>query len=216
MDASSPARAVPTIAVIDSGYGNLRSVAKALDKVGGRPVVTADPDEIRRADKVLVPGQGAFSQCVEALASRGLESALREAIDSGRPYLGLCLGLQVLFEDSEEHGNPRGLGLVPGHVVRFRLDDPTLKVPHMGWNQVSPGAAGRDPLLDGIAEDAYFYFVHSYYVVPDDPSIVALTCRYGHEFAVAVRKDNLFACQFHPEKSGKVGLDLLRNFAVKS
>jgi glutamine amidotransferase len=198
------------IAVVDSGYGNLRSVEKALARVGGRPLVTGDPDRVRRADRIVVPGQGAFSDCVTAFRTRGLGDAIREVIAAGRPYLGICLGLQVLFDESEEHGPVAGLGLLRGRVVRFRPDDPALKVPHMGWNRV----AGRgDALLAGIDPGAYFYFVHSYYVAPADASIVALRCDYGVPFCAAIRKDNLFACQFHPEKCQTVGLRLLANFA---
>lgn len=201
-----------SIAVVDSGYGNLRSVAKALAHVGGAPLVTADPDAIRRADRVVVPGQGAFGDCVAAFARHGLGEAIREVIAAGRPYFGICLGLQVLFDESEENGPVAGLGLLPGRVVRFAPTDPAHKVPHMGWNQVTP-THGAEPLLRGIPADAFFYFVHSYYVAPRDPDIVALTCAYaGVEFAAAIRRDNLFACQFHPEKSQAVGLRLLANF----
>jgi imidazole glycerol-phosphate synthase subunit HisH len=204
----------PSIAVLDAGSGNLRSVEKALARVGGHPVVTADPDVIRRADRVVVPGQGAFGEFMAALAARGLGEALAEVIAAGRPYLGICLGLQVLFEQSEEQGPVAGLGLLPGRVVRFRPASPALKVPHMGWNQVRLAhPEGRpEPLLAGIADGSYFYFVHSYYVDPADRSLWALGCEYGERFAAAVRKDNLFACQFHPEKSQRVGLALLANF----
>ncbi len=201
------------IAVVDSGYGNLHSVVKALDKVGGAPRVLTDPEQVRRADRVVVPGQGAFGDCVAAFRERGLGEAIREVIAAGRPYLGICLGLQVLFDESEEHGPVAGLGLLPGRVVRFRQDDPALKVPHMGWNRVTARTRGAgDPLLAGIPDHAYYYFVHSYYVVPEDESIVALRCDYGGSFCAAIRKDNLFACQFHPEKSQAVGLKLLSNF----
>jgi glutamine amidotransferase len=205
-------RRAATVAVLDSGYGNLRSVEKALARVGSRPIVTSDPDIVRRADRVVVPGQGAFGECVAALAERHLEAALREVLADGRPYLGICLGLQVLYEESEEQGPVRGLGLLPGRVIRFRPTDPTHKVPHMGWNRVRDRGGPRDPILSGIPADAYFYFVHSYYVAPRDPTTVALTCDYGGEFTAAIRKDNLFACQFHPEKSQAVGLRLLENF----
>jgi glutamine amidotransferase len=205
------------IAVIDIGSGNLRSVEKAIAKVGGSPVVTGDPDVVRRAPRVVMPGQGAFGHFAGAIKERGLEQALHEFIASGRPYLGICLGLQVLYEESEEHGPVAGLGLLPGKVVRFPDPDPAgpLKVPHMGWNQVRVHG-DPDPLLAGIPDEAYFYFVHSYYVAPDDRDTVALTCEYGVEFAAAVRRDNLFACQFHPEKSQKHGLQLLANFVEAS
>ncbi len=200
-----------SIAIVDTGSGNLRSVEKALAKVGGQPVITSDPDRIARADKVVVPGQGAFGAFRRALDERGLEPALREAIASGRPFLGICLGLQVLFEQSEEQGPIAGLGLLPGQVRRFRPADPALKVPHMGWNRV--WRRGRDePLLRGIDDGAFVYFVHSYFVAPASQDIVDLTCTYGTPFAAAIRQDNLFACQFHPEKSQSVGLRLLQNF----
>jgi glutamine amidotransferase len=205
---SAPASA--SIAVIDSGSGNLRSVEKALARVGGSPVVTGDPDVVRRADRIVVPGQGAFADCRRALEAQGLADAIREVVAAGRPYFGICLGLQILFDESEEHGPAPGLGMLAGKVIRFRPDDPSHKVPHMGWNQVQPQRT--DPLLAGIEPGTYFYFVHSYYVVPDDPDIVALTCEYGVTLCAAVRKDNLFACQFHPEKSQHAGLRLLESF----
>lgn len=198
------------IAVIDSGSGNLRSVEKALQKVGGEPVVTSDPDVVRRARRIVVPGQGAFADCKNNLEARGLDEAIREVIGDGRPFFGICLGLQVLYESSEEHGPVPGFGLLEGQVVKFRPNDRTLKVPHMGWNAVH--FARSDRILEGIPSGTHFYFVHSYYVVPGDESTVALRCRYGIEFAAAVRKDNLFACQFHPEKSQTAGLKLLANF----
>lgn len=199
-----------TIAVVDVCSGNLRSVEKALAHVGGAPIVTRDPDAIRRADKVVVPGQGAFGEFVRGLAERGLEAPLREALDAGTPFLGICLGLQVLFDESEEQGPVRGLGLIPGKVVRFRPEDRALKVPHMGWNRAIP--LRPDPLLAGIPDGGYFYFVHSYFVVPSDPSVTVLACDYGGRFTAAIRKDNLFACQFHPEKSQALGLRILENF----
>jgi glutamine amidotransferase len=205
-----------TIAIVDSGSGNLRSVEKAFVRVGARPVVTADPEVVRRADRIVVPGQGAFADCVRALAERGLDQAIREVIAAGRPYLGICLGLQVLFDASEEHGPAAGLGILPGRVVRFapgqREGDAALKVPHIGWNPIA--LRRPDPLLAGIADGAYVYFIHSYYAVPADPAVVAVTCRYGVDFCAAIRKDNVFACQFHPEKSQAVGLRLLGNFAA--
>jgi imidazole glycerol-phosphate synthase subunit HisH len=205
------------IAVVDSGYGNLRSVEKALAHVGGDPVITADPDVVRRAERVVVPGQGAFRDCVAGLGERGLGESVRESIRRGVPFLGICLGLQVLFDESEEQGPCRGLGVLPGRVVRFRPQDPTLKVPHMGWNQVrAPEGAARDPLWRGLDEAEYVYFVHSYYVVPADARAVALECDYGERFCAAVRKDNVFACQFHPEKSQRVGLHILKNFVELS
>lgn len=196
------------IAIVDSGSGNLRSVAKALVRAGGEPVITSDPDVVRRADRVVVPGQGAFRDCMAGLAARGLDEALRAVVAAGRPYLGICLGLQVLFDESEEHGPVRGLGLVPGRVVRFAANS-GLKVPHMGWNAV---ALCRDePLWRGLTDGAYVYFVHSYVAVPSVP-VTCLETEYGGRFCAAIRHENLFACQFHPEKSQAVGLALLGNF----
>ena len=191
------------IAVVDVCSGNLRSVERALQHVGADVVLTRDPDIVRRADKIVVPGQGAFGMFMRGLAVRGLEAPLREAIARGTPYLGICLGLQVLFEHSEE-GDVDGLGLFAGNVVRFRPSDRALKVPHMGWNRVT----GREP-----SSGQYVYFVHSYHVVPRDRSIVALEATHGETFCAAVRAGNVFACQFHPEKSQAAGLHMLRAFA---
>ncbi len=197
------------IAVVDSGSGNLRSVARALERAGGRAIVTADPDEVRRADRVVVPGQGAFRDCMTGLGARGLDAAVREVIDAGRPYLGICLGLQVLFDESEEHGPVRGLGILRGKVRRF-APEAGLKIPHMGWNEVL--MCKEETLWRGLPAPAYVYFVHSYYVVPDDPRVVALETDHGPPFCAAVRHENVFATQFHPEKSQAVGLGLLANF----
>jgi glutamine amidotransferase len=200
------------IAIVDVCSGNLRSVEQALAAVGGRVVITRDADVIRRADKVVVPGQGAFGVFMRGLGERGLGEALREAIAGGRPYLGICLGLQVLFEDSEEQGPCAGLGVIPGRVVRL-APAPGIKIPHMGWNRVRPpvGHAG-DLLLAGVPEGAYFYFVHSYHAIPADRGLVALEAEHGVPITAAIRKDNLFACQFHPEKSQAVGLRVLARF----
>jgi glutamine amidotransferase len=202
------------IAVVDVCSGNLRSVERAIAHVGGDVVVTRDANVVRRADKVVVPGQGAFGMFMRGLVERGLGEVLRDAITSGRPYLGICLGMQVLFDESEEQGPCPGLGVVPGRVVRMRPADPRLKVPHIGWNQV--GFRKPDPLLAGIAEGAYVYFDHSYYAVPTDPALIALDTEHGVPMTAAVRKDNVFACQFHPEKSQSVGLQMLRNFVERA
>ncbi|MEO7730147.1 MAG: imidazole glycerol phosphate synthase subunit HisH [Kofleriaceae bacterium] len=205
------------IAVVDVCSGNLRSVERALAKVGGDVVVTRDADVVRRADKIVMPGQGAFGVFMRGLASRGLGDAVREAIASGRPYLGICLGMQVLFEGSEEQGPIAGLGVIAGQVVRLVPGAPHLKVPHIGWNQVAlreHSGGHPDPLLAGIAEGAYLYFDHSYHALPDDPALVMLDADHGVPITAAIRKDNLFACQFHPEKSQAVGLQLLRNFVA--
>jgi glutamine amidotransferase len=196
------------IAVVDAGLGNLRSVAKSLAAVGGEPIVTSDPDVVARADRVVVPGQGAFRDCMAGLAG-GLDEAVRAHIARGRPYLGICLGLQVLFGESEEQGPCAGLGVLPGRVTRL-APGPGAKLPHIGWNQVTPTAALRGP---AIASGAHFYFVHSFCAAPADSGAVALTCEYaGASFCAAVQRDNLFATQFHPEKSQRAGLALLEWF----
>ncbi len=202
------------IAVVDVCSGNLRSVERALAKVGGDVTVTRDADVVRRADKIVMPGQGAFGPFMRGLVERGLGDAVREAIASGRPYLGICLGMQVLFDGSEEQGPVAGLGVIAGQVVRLAPGAPHLKVPHIGWNQV--GLRHADPLLAGIAEGAYLYFDHSYHAMPDDPALVTLEADHGVPITAAIRKDNLFACQFHPEKSQAVGLQLLRNFVASA
>jgi len=198
------------IAVVDVCSGNLRSVERALAHVGGDVVVTRDANVVRRADKIVVPGQGAFGVFMRELVARDLGPALREVIASGRPYLGICLGMQILFDDSEEQGPVAGLGVIAGRVLRLRIDDPRLKVPHIGWNQVA--FHRPDPLLAGIAEGAYLYFDHSYHVVPADAGLVTIDADHGIRLTAAVRRDNIFACQFHPEKSQQIGLRLLRNF----
>ena len=194
------------IAIVDVCSGNLRSVERALAHVGGDVVVTRDPATVRRADKIVVPGQGAFGVFMRELVARDLASVLRDKIAAGVPYLGICLGLQVLFERSEE-SDASGLGILPGKVVRFAPDDRTMKVPHMGWNRVRQ----RQPVA-GLDDGAYVYFVHSYFAVPADRSMIALESTYGVTFCAAIRSQNLFACQFHPEKSQAAGLRILRNF----
>jgi len=198
------------IAVVDICSGNHRSVERAIARAGGDVVVTRDADVVRRADKIVVPGQGAFGTFVRGLAERHLGPVLREVIASGRPFLGICLGMQVLFDESEEQGPLPGLGVLAGRVERLRLDDPQLKVPHIGWNQLVVHRA--EPMLAGLPEAAYAYFDHSYHVVPADPALVTVAADHGIRITAAVRKDNIFACQFHPEKSQHVGLQILRNF----
>jgi glutamine amidotransferase len=188
--------------------GNLRSVERALAHVGGEVVVTRDPEVVRTADKIVVPGQGAFGVFMRELKERELGPVLREAIASGKPYLGICLGMQVLFEHSEE-GDVDGLGVLAGNVVKFRPSDPTLKVPHMGWNRV----AMKRP-VSGLSDGDHVYFVHSYYCAPKDPEVVALEATHGVTFCAAIQSANLFACQFHPEKSQRVGLEMLRRFVA--
>jgi glutamine amidotransferase len=208
------------IAVVDYGMGNLRSVAKALESVASRRhevIVTADADIITNAERVVFPGQGAIRDCMRELARLELEPVLRRSMDE-KPFLGICLGLQALMESSEEHPETRGLGILAGHVRRFPDDarDPVrgerLKVPHMGWNIVTP--VGDHPLWNGIAPDERFYFVHSYYVAPEDASVVAARTRYGVEFCSAAAFGSAFAVQFHPEKSQRAGLRLLANFCA--
>ncbi|MHB1677091.1 MAG: imidazole glycerol phosphate synthase subunit HisH [Sulfuriferula sp.] len=206
------------IAVIDYGMGNLRSVSKALEHVapGAVVAVTADPDMIRRADRVVFPGVGAMAECMLELRQRGLVEAVKEAAAS-KPFLGICLGMQMLFEHSEE-GNAAGLGILPGRVRRFTEElmfdnhHERLKVPHMGWNEVHQ-AVPHD-LWRGIADEARFYFVHSYYVEAGDPEIVCGFSLYPFPFTCAVAAGNIFAVQFHPEKSQSAGLALLANFAT--
>lgn len=195
------------IALIDYGMGNLASVWKGLERAGGDVKLTDDPRDVDAADGVVLPGVGAFGQCVHNLKDRGLFEPVREAATSGKPFLGICLGLQVLFESSEEAPGVAGLGVIPGAVKRFA---PGLHVPHMGWNQVR--VVGDTPLLEGIADGDFFYFVHSYYPVPDHPDARATVTEYGIEFTSSVRRGNLFASQFHPEKSQTKGLTILRNF----
>jgi len=207
------------IAVVDYGVGNLRSAAKAIERAAaelGSPIevrVTGELAAIDAADAVVLPGVGAFGACMQSLDRAGLTGPIRRAIAGGKPFLGICVGMQLLFEESEEFGPVAGLGVLPGKVVRFR--SPGLKVPHIGWNSLR--LARPTPVLDGIDEGTFVYFVHSYYPVPGDPSLVAATAEYGgEEFTAAVARDNLFATQFHPEKSQRVGLRLLRNFVRAS
>ena len=192
--------------------GNLRSVSKALEHVApdARVLVTADPAEIRSADRVVVPGQGAMPDCMRQLAASGAREAVVEA--AGRkPFLGICIGVQMLFDRAEEGDTP-GLRIIPGRVPRLRVSGPNagLKIPHMGWNEVFQ--ARPHPLWQGVASGCRYYFVHSYYPQPEDPSLTAATCVYGAPFTCAIARDNIFAVQFHPEKSQSAGLQLLSNF----
>jgi len=201
------------VAVVDYGMGNLRSVAKAIEHVapGAQVLVTADPAVVNQADRVVVPGQGAMPDCMRELDARGLRAAVIQAA-RGKPFLGICIGLQMLFGHSDE-GDVPGLGILPGQVRRFardRVDATGLKVPHMGWNEVTQVVA--HPLWQGIADNARFYFVHSYCVEPAASSDIAGTTRYGVPFTSAVARANIFAVQFHPEKSAQAGLQLLANF----
>jgi glutamine amidotransferase len=198
------------IAVVDYGMGNLRSVSKALEHVapGAEVAVTADPARILACERVVVPGQGAMPDCMRQLAASGARDAVIAAARE-RPFLGICIGLQMLFERGEE-GGASGLGLLAGDIPRFSVSG--LKIPHMGWNEVLQ--ARPHPLWAGIADRERFYFVHSYYPAPRDPSVTAATCVYGAPFTCAVARDNIFAVQFHPEKSQSAGLRLLSNFVA--
>ncbi|MFZ5650426.1 MAG: imidazole glycerol phosphate synthase subunit HisH [Bacillota bacterium] len=195
------------IAIIDYGMGNLRSVEKGFEKVGVRVKVVTDPDEVDRARGVVLPGVGAFADAMENLKNAGMDEAVKRAIKDGRPFLGICLGLQLLFEASEEWGHSHGLGILPGLVRRL---PEKLKVPHMGWNQVK--FTGDHPVFRGIPDNSSFYFVHSYYVDPEEQKVKAGVTDYGLSFASAVGYENVFAIQFHPEKSSALGLRILRNF----
>lgn len=198
------------IVVVDYGMGNLRSVSKALERLGAQVRLTSDPDEVAKAEKLVLPGVGAFGAAMAELQRRHLIEPIASAIARGTPYLGICLGLQLLFEESEENPGVKGLGLLKGTVKRFSLDS-SLKVPHMGWNQVVRHQNGC-PLLHGIQERSFFYFVHSYYANPADRSLVALESDYGLRFPAMIGRERLFATQFHPEKSQALGLRLLENF----
>ena len=205
------------IVVVDYGMGNLRSVSKALESLGASVQVSSDPAEVAQAEKLIVPGVGAFPAAMRELSARRLTEPITAAIASGKPYLGICLGLQLLFERSEEGEGASGLGVLPGTVRRLSVDG-GLKIPHIGWNQIfqrrAPGEArpAPCPLLKGVREGSFVYFVHSYYGDPSDRAAVALESEYGMRFTAMVWRKNLFATQFHPEKSQAVGLQLLKNF----
>ena len=196
-----------TIAIIDYGMGNLRSVQKALEKNGAKAVITQKSRDIQKADKVVLPGVGAIKSAVEKLSELALIDVIEKAIQNGKPFLGICLGLQLLFEKSDEGGKVEGLGILKGTVKRFQ----SLKVPQIGWNQLHLSQKGN-PLFKGIAEGANVYFCHSYFVEPEDKSVVAATTDYGRNYTSSIWKNNLFGVQFHPEKSQTIGLKLLKNF----
>lgn len=196
------------IVITDYGAGNLHSIQKALERQGLDVRVIDTARALDAADALVVPGDGAFGPAIARLRELGFAEGIQAYVRSGRPFLGICLGMQLLFEESEEDGRHEGLGLLPGRVVRL---PGTVKVPHMGWNQLS--ILRPSPLLEGVEPGAYVYFVHSFYAVPDDASVVAATTRYGSEVAAVVGRGNLWATQFHPEKSGAVGVRMLTNFA---
>ena len=198
------------IAIVDYGMGNLRSVWKAFESVGHQAVVTRDPATIRNAGHVVLPGVGAFGDCMENLERFDLVEPVRCSIQSGKPFLGICLGLQLLFTQSEEFGVHKGLNIVPGNVRKFALD-PALKVPHMGWNQVRTKKTSA--LTAGIDESSEFYFAHSYHLKLNEPSALLTETTYGIDFPSAIERDNIFGVQFHPEKSHDAGARLLKNFA---
>ena len=195
------------IAVLDYGIGNLRSAQKALEHVGADAVLTDDPAMAAAADAVVLPGVGAFGACMDALRSSGLEPAVRDAVASGRPFIGICVGMQMLFDSSEEDPSATGLGVIPGRV-RFIPEGVTR--PQMQWNRLH--VTLPDPMFDGLGDDPWMYFVHSLHGVPDGPADVVATVRYGSDLNVAFRRGNVFAVQFHPEKSAAAGLGLLANF----
>ena len=196
------------IAIIDYGMGNLHSAAKALEKVGAGVTVTRDPAEVRRADQVVLPGVGAFGDCMNNLRQRNLEAVIHEVIAAGKPFLGICVGLQMLFEGSEEDPGIPGLGIFKGMVRKIVA--PGLKIPHMGWNNLV--LQGASPLFAGLPASAYVYFVHSFHAVPADPAVVTAVTDYGGPVTAAVGRGLVQAVQFHPEKSSAVGLQILTNF----
>jgi len=198
------------IAIIDYQMGNLRSVQKGFERVGHEAMVTSDPAVIATASKLVLPGVGAFADAIAELKRRDLVTSIREAIGSGKPFLGICLGLQLLFDCSYEDGEHEGLGILPGEVRRFEVPR-EYKVPHMGWNQVRYNRSS--PIFAGIEDQTHFYFVHSYFVVPQNKQIVAGETAYPDPFCAMIWRDNLFATQFHPEKSQSAGLRVLQNFA---
>lgn len=197
------------IAIIDYGMGNLASVANAFAKLGLEAYTTSDPDMVLRADRVVLPGVGAFTDAIKSLKKTGMDQVIYETVKRNIPLLGVCLGLQLLFTSSEENGIQQGLDVIKGRVVRI---PPGLKVPHMGWNEVRPNPTSR--LFQGVPVGSYCYFIHSYYVIPDDDDWVAATTDYGFDFTCAVEGNNVFATQFHPEKSSTPGMQILKNFGA--
>ena len=198
------------IAIIDYGMGNIHSVNKALQLLGAQTKITNDPKEIRSADKAVLPGVGAFDDAMAELKKQGLVAEINDFVKNGKPLLGICLGVQLFFEESEEAKKEKGLGLLKGKVKRFE-HKAGLKVPHMGWNQIK-ASASKSPLFKDIKDGSFVYFAHSYYPMPKEQAVTSATCDYGNEFTAAVSRGNLYGVQFHPEKSQKVGLKILENF----
>lgn len=200
------------IAVVDYGSGNLHSIGSAFDMVGAEVLVTNKPEDFRAAERIVLPGVGAFGVCMENLRASGVEESLREEVlEKGKPFYGICVGMQVLAREGHEFGVHQGLGWLNGIVKRFEVDEAQFKIPHVGWNEVV--VSGDNPLFEGISQkDKTFYFTHSYHFISDDENLVAASCEYGESFPAAVQKDNIFATQFHPEKSQENGLKLLENF----
>lgn len=196
------------IALVDYDAGNVKSVEKAIEKLGGEFVLTSDPSVIEKADAVILPGVGNFGDCMDKLISRGLDKAIKAFTETGKPFLGICVGLQLLFEESEESPGVPGLGILKGKIKRFPASD-ELKVPQIGWNDVN---SCKGKLFDGIEDGTFFYFVHSYYLEATDPSIVSSNAEYGVTFDSSVESGNVYATQFHPEKSSDAGLHVLKNF----
>ena len=200
------------IALIDYDAGNMRSVEKALIHLGEKPIVTRDREKILSADRIILPGVGSFGDAMENLEKFGLPDILKEAVDSGIPLLGICLGMQVLFEESEESKGVKGLGFLKGKILRIPAKE-GLKIPHMGWNSLEYPREGR--LFQDILEHSYVYFVHSYYLKAEDEDIVTATADYGVKIHASVERGNVFGCQFHPEKSGEIGLQIFKNFVER-
>ena len=198
------------IGVIDYGAGNLQSVVKALDFIGCKSFITDKRDELIKADGAILPGVGSFADAMDCMRRSGADIAVRDFIDSGKPFLGICLGLQLLFDESEESPGVKGLGLLKGSITKIPNNNGTLKIPHMGWNSLD--IKKHDSIFKGIAQDAYVYFVHSYFLKAESEDIVAARTEYGVSIDAAVEYKNIHAAQFHPEKSGQVGLQILRNF----
>ena len=195
------------IAIIDYGMGNLKSVEKAFNHIGCNTLITNSPEEIYKADRVILPGVGAYADAISCLKESGLDQVIKKVVRGNKPFLGICLGLQLLFDFSEENGGIEGLGILKGKIKKI---DTGLKIPHMGWNKLN--FKSSNPLFKGLSDHAYVYFVHSYYLESQDKDIVIARTNYGKDIEIAVNKDNIFLTQFHPEKSGETGLKILKNF----